>query len=191
LKMPPDHLLLDNAPNLGPLISRWENNKFENCWYESVRILEVLKLLFQQFLNLSSSQRDMSGPMLGDLSDNRWSGGVMIAHDNELQSVMVLPFRFCVFRSRARSPPIGTRGQPSWSSLTRKSSRGTNGSTDDESSCPSLSSNNHSPSGIVIIHYPFICFVSGLDPTDDSFRVQLYQVMNIWSPTFLEIQSVD
>ncbi len=25
------HLLLDSAPNLGPLISRWEINKFENC----------------------------------------------------------------------------------------------------------------------------------------------------------------
>jgi hypothetical protein len=37
---------LDSAPNLGPLISRWEINKFENCWYKSVRILVVLKLLF-------------------------------------------------------------------------------------------------------------------------------------------------
>jgi hypothetical protein len=41
----PDHLLWDSAPNLGPLISRWEINKFENCLYKSVRILEVLKLL--------------------------------------------------------------------------------------------------------------------------------------------------
>jgi hypothetical protein len=24
-------VLLDSAPNLGPLISRWEINKFENC----------------------------------------------------------------------------------------------------------------------------------------------------------------
>ncbi len=71
----PDHLLLDSAPNLGPLIFRWKINKFENCWYESVRILEVLKLLFQQFLKLSSSQRDMSGPILGALSKNRWSWG--------------------------------------------------------------------------------------------------------------------
>ncbi len=37
----PDHLLLDSAPNLGPLISRWQINKFENCLYKSVRILEV------------------------------------------------------------------------------------------------------------------------------------------------------
>ncbi len=68
--VPSDHLLLESAPNLGPLISRWEINKFENCRYKCVRILEVLKRLFQQFLNLSSSQRDMSGPTLGDLSNN-------------------------------------------------------------------------------------------------------------------------
>jgi hypothetical protein len=73
-QLPPAHLLLDSAPNLGPLISLWEINKFENCWYKSFRILEALKLLFQQFLNLSSSQRDMSGPILGALSNNRWSG---------------------------------------------------------------------------------------------------------------------
>ncbi len=47
--IPPDHLLLDSATNLGPLISRWEINKLKNCWYKSVMILEVLnKLLFQQ-----------------------------------------------------------------------------------------------------------------------------------------------
>jgi hypothetical protein len=33
--------------------------------------MEVLKLFFQQVLNLSSSQRDMSGPILGALSNNR------------------------------------------------------------------------------------------------------------------------
>jgi hypothetical protein len=49
--------MLNSAPNLGLLMSRWEINKFENCWYRSVRILEILKLLFQQFSNLSSSQR--------------------------------------------------------------------------------------------------------------------------------------
>jgi hypothetical protein len=27
----PNHLLLDSAPNLGPLISPWEINEFENC----------------------------------------------------------------------------------------------------------------------------------------------------------------
>ncbi len=34
LLLPPGHLLLDSAPNLGPLISRWEINKFENYWYK-------------------------------------------------------------------------------------------------------------------------------------------------------------
>ncbi len=76
-KLPPDHLLLDSAPNLGPLISRWEINKFESFWYKSVRILGVLKVLFQQFLNLSSPQRDISGPILGALSYNRWSWGTV------------------------------------------------------------------------------------------------------------------
>ncbi len=63
---PPDHLLLDSAPNLGQLITRWEINKFENCLYKSVMILEVPKLLFEQSLSLSSCQRDMSGPIIGD-----------------------------------------------------------------------------------------------------------------------------
>ncbi len=76
LKASPDHLLMGGAPNFGPLISRWEINKFENCWYKSVKILEVLKLSFHQFLNLSSSQRDTSGPILWALSNNTWSGGV-------------------------------------------------------------------------------------------------------------------
>jgi hypothetical protein len=58
-------LILDHS------LSRWEINKFENCRYKSVMILKVLKLLFQQFLNLSSSQRDVSGLMLGTLSNNR------------------------------------------------------------------------------------------------------------------------
>ncbi len=48
-KVPSDHLLLDSALYLGPLISHWEMNKFENYWYKSVKILEVLKLLFDIF----------------------------------------------------------------------------------------------------------------------------------------------
>jgi hypothetical protein len=28
----PDHILLDSAPNVGPLISRWELDRFKNCW---------------------------------------------------------------------------------------------------------------------------------------------------------------
>jgi hypothetical protein len=84
---------LNSAPNLGPLISRCDINKFENCWYKSVRIFEVLKLLFQQFLNLSSSQRDISGPILGDLSNNRWSWGiVLIFCHNILSNVYSLSY---------------------------------------------------------------------------------------------------
>jgi hypothetical protein len=71
LPVPPDHLLLDSALNLGPLVSPWEIKKSKNCLYKSVRILEVLKLLFQQFSYFSTSQRDMGGPILGDLSNNR------------------------------------------------------------------------------------------------------------------------
>ncbi len=31
LYYPSYHLLLDSAPNIGPLISRWELDKFKNC----------------------------------------------------------------------------------------------------------------------------------------------------------------
>jgi hypothetical protein len=31
IRVPPDHLLMDSAPNLGPLKFRWEIDKFENC----------------------------------------------------------------------------------------------------------------------------------------------------------------
>ncbi len=53
----------------------------------------VLKLLFQQFLNLSSSQRDMSGPILGALSNNRLSGGNTrgLSHFALLQLFVILP----------------------------------------------------------------------------------------------------
>jgi hypothetical protein len=29
--LPHGHLLLDNAPNIGPLISPWELDEFKNC----------------------------------------------------------------------------------------------------------------------------------------------------------------
>jgi hypothetical protein len=29
--LPPNHLLLDSAPNIGTLLSRWELDKFNNC----------------------------------------------------------------------------------------------------------------------------------------------------------------
>ncbi len=72
----PDHLLLDSVPNIGPLISCWELEKFKNCWNKiSIRTSKSLTLLYQQFSNLLISQRDISGPRLGALSNNRWSGG--------------------------------------------------------------------------------------------------------------------
>jgi hypothetical protein len=72
----PDHLILDSAPNIGPLISRWELDKFKNCRNKSYRTSKILTLLCQQFSNLLISQRDMSGPRLETLSNNRWSGGI-------------------------------------------------------------------------------------------------------------------
>ncbi len=73
-KLPPDNLLLDKSPNTGPLISRWELDKFKNCWNKSFRTSKILTLLYQQFSNLLIFQRDMSGPRLGALTNNRWSG---------------------------------------------------------------------------------------------------------------------
>jgi hypothetical protein len=65
----PDHLLLDRSPNIGPLISRWELDKFKNCWNKSFSTSKILILLHQQFSNLLISQRDMSGPRLRALSN--------------------------------------------------------------------------------------------------------------------------
>ncbi len=35
LHVPHDHILLDRSPNIRPLISRWEFDKFKNCWNKS------------------------------------------------------------------------------------------------------------------------------------------------------------
>ncbi len=75
-QLPPDDLLLDSATNLGPLISLWELDKFKNYWNKSFRTSKILTLLYQQFSNLLISQRYMSGPRLGALSNNRWSEGI-------------------------------------------------------------------------------------------------------------------
>ncbi len=75
--LPPDHLLLDSAPNIGPLISRWELDKFKKCWNKSFRTSKIMTLLYQQFSNLFISQWDMSGPRLGALSNDRWSGSTV------------------------------------------------------------------------------------------------------------------
>jgi hypothetical protein len=88
-------LILDHSY----LVVKLKSSKI--AYTKSVRILEVLKLLFQQFLNLSSSQRDMSGPIIGDLSNNRISGGSDQTHGNtQLTSFAA---RASVVRSRTVS----------------------------------------------------------------------------------------
>ncbi len=72
--VPQFQLLFDRYPNIGPLISRWELDKLKNCWNKSFRTSKILIILYQQFSNLFISQRDMSGPRLGALSNKRWSG---------------------------------------------------------------------------------------------------------------------
>ncbi len=52
LPPPPHHLLLDSAPNLGPLKSHLELDKFKIFWNKSFRTSKILTLLYQQFLNL-------------------------------------------------------------------------------------------------------------------------------------------
>ncbi len=56
--VPRDHLLLDSAPDIGPLISCWKLDKFKNCWNKSFRTSKILTLLYQQFPNLLISQQD-------------------------------------------------------------------------------------------------------------------------------------
>ncbi len=72
--LPRHHLLLDRSPNIKPLMSRWEVEKFKKCWKKSFRTFKILTLLYQQVSNLLIYQWDMSGPRLGALSKNRWSG---------------------------------------------------------------------------------------------------------------------
>jgi hypothetical protein len=48
----PNHLILDRCPYIGPLISRWELDKFKNCWNKSFRTSKIMTLLYQKFLNL-------------------------------------------------------------------------------------------------------------------------------------------
>jgi hypothetical protein len=63
-------LILDNSY----LVEKLTSSKIADT---SVRISEVLKLLFQQFLNFSISHRYTSGPVLGALSNNRWLTGIV------------------------------------------------------------------------------------------------------------------
>jgi hypothetical protein len=85
--IPHDHLLLDSVPNIGPLISRWEFGKLKNCWNNSFRAFKILTLLYQQFSNLLISQRDVSGPRLGALTNNRWSGDTICINERSMKRV--------------------------------------------------------------------------------------------------------
>jgi hypothetical protein len=49
---PPDHLLLGRSSNIGPFISRWELDKFKNCWNKSFRASKIQTLSYQQFSSL-------------------------------------------------------------------------------------------------------------------------------------------
>jgi hypothetical protein len=63
-------LILDHSYLVGNLTNA------KNCRNKSFITSRILTLLYQQFSNLLISQRDMSGPRLGALPNNRWSGVV-------------------------------------------------------------------------------------------------------------------
>ncbi len=104
IHLPPGHLLLDSVPNTGPLISCWELDKFRNCWTKTFRTSKNLTLLYQQFPNLLISQRDMSGPRLRALSNNRWSRGT----EKKVEPALANHYfnNFCL---RIHTPRLGLR----------------------------------------------------------------------------------
>ncbi len=114
--VPADRLSLDRSPNIGPLVSRWELEEFENCRNKSFRTSKILTLLYPQFSNLLISQRDMNGPRLGALSDNRWSGVV------HYYSRIIISFRLCFGRLVILAPPQGRLGC-SWNLSWRRRTR--------------------------------------------------------------------
>ncbi len=101
--VPHGHLLLDSAPNNGPLISCLELDKFQNCWNKGFRTSKILTILYQQFCKLLNSQRDMSSPRLGALSNNRWSGGIIETLNGNNWWKMWVPIKLIsVLNSRQR-----------------------------------------------------------------------------------------
>ncbi len=76
--------------------------RFKNCWNKSFRTSKILTFLYQEFSNLLISQRDMSGPRLGALSNNRWLGGIS---DATVLTHMCL----AVWQTRAQSPNTNAR----------------------------------------------------------------------------------
>jgi hypothetical protein len=67
-------LILDHSYLVGNLT----NSKIAE---KSFRTSKILTLLYQQFSNLLISQRDMSGPRLGTLSNIRWLRGITKTSD--------------------------------------------------------------------------------------------------------------
>ncbi len=69
------------SPIIGQISLFWNTHislgtwKVQNCWNKSCRTSKILTLLYQQFSNALICQRDISGPRLGALSNNWWSGG--------------------------------------------------------------------------------------------------------------------
>ncbi len=94
------------SPNIGPLISRWELDEFKNCWSKIFRTSEIPALLYQQLSNLLIPQRDMSGPTLGTLSNNRWLGGTYLRR-HLLSTLRVCDFNYNIF----------SRESPDWRSF--------------------------------------------------------------------------
>ncbi len=127
INLPFDHLLLDRSPNIRPHISRWELDKFKNCWNKSFRSSKILTLLYQQFSNLLISQRDMSSPRLGALSYNRWFGGIWWRFYFVLKEICPVNdsnrlFCYVSGRTHVSSPP--SRWRPSGAPGTRRGSAG-------------------------------------------------------------------
>jgi hypothetical protein len=73
--VPHDHLLLDSALNLGPLISCWEINKLKKLLIQKCQDFRGSKAFVSAIFEFVKFQ-DMSGPILGNLCNNRRSGGI-------------------------------------------------------------------------------------------------------------------
>jgi hypothetical protein len=88
-------LMLDHSYLVGNLT----NSKIG--WNKRFRTSKILTLLYQQVSNLLISQRDMSGPRLGALSNNKRSGGIVLVlslafwNVQHHQAIVVILFSMC------------------------------------------------------------------------------------------------
>jgi hypothetical protein len=74
-RVPPDHLLLDSAPNLGPLIFRWEIDKFENFRHKCQDFRGSKAFVSANFW-ICQVPNEIRVVHIGDLSNKRWSGRI-------------------------------------------------------------------------------------------------------------------